>query len=339
LVCRRGVGEFFLKTQLVDDVIEVKKGDAGSYEAAVGQLRALDINKVFSAHGSVRTAFFIRQLEATEKIGFMNWWNRFFYDRRVVKDLSLPDAIRQMSLLLPYDKELQNRMLADPLAAGTANQPDGEDRLSPPPAWASMSLRSFYQAQTRETGELFARLGLEPSRASASVALFPGSVWATKRWTKEGFIGTGQQLRARGMDVLVMGGPGEESLCAEVAAAIPGAKDLCGKTKIYESALVLSQVAGVVGNDSASLHLAATCETPSVAVFGPTVLSFGFRPWQQNAFIAEYKDLPCRPCGKHGHQVCPIGTHACMKQISAEAVGRRLEKALALAAGQTQSSL
>ncbi|MEN0059028.1 MAG: glycosyltransferase family 9 protein, partial [Bdellovibrio sp.] len=194
--------------------------------------------------------------------------------------------------------------------------------LSAAPSWASMSLRRPLLEMTslyESLKEHFALKGFENGKA---VLLFPGSVWATKRWTEEGFIKTGQALQAKGFHIYVMGGPGEETLSEEVAAAIPGAVSLAGKTKIIESAQLIVRAALVVGNDSASTHLAAVCETPLIAVFGPTVLEFGFRPWSAQSYVVQKEGLACRPCGKHGHQVCPIKTHECMKSISAEEVLR-----------------
>jgi heptosyltransferase-2 len=327
LVCRQGVGTFFLEAGLVDEVIEIKKGDADSYRGALQSLNSRTLETVISAHGSLRTAFFVKGLKAGKKIGFKTWWNFFFYQERVVKNLGLPDAIRQLSLLKPFDQELTAQIQEFEKSA-TPYLTNDRGQLPAPPPWASMNLQACYSQQSEKTQRVLQRLKLSLSEVQTSVAFFPGSVWATKRWTAEGFIGLGQELSRAGVPVLVMGGPGEESLCAEVAAEIPESKDLSGQTSIFESALMLSQVAAVVGNDSASLHLAATSETPSVAVFGPTVLEFGFRPWQGQAFIAEVKDLSCRPCGKHGHQQCPLGHHACMKQISKHHVGLRLQQAL-----------
>ncbi|MNL44308.1 Lipopolysaccharide core heptosyltransferase RfaQ [compost metagenome] len=117
-----------------------------------------------------------------------------------------------------------------------------------------------------------------------------------------------------------MGGPGEEALAEDVASQIPGVRSLAGKTQIFESAQLIVRAALVVGNDSASTHLAAVCETPLIAIFGPTILKFGYRPWSAQSYVVEIPGLPCRPCGKHGPQKCPIGTHECMKGIAASEV-------------------
>ncbi|WP_413288000.1 glycosyltransferase family 9 protein [Bdellovibrio sp. HCB337] len=327
LVCRKGIGEFFAKTQIVDQVFEIKKGDSDSYKQVLQALSKVDVERVISPHESLRTAFFVSKIKAREKIAFAKAWNGLFYGQRVRKNYELPDAIRQLSLLQNFDTNLKNNI--DAYAAySEAYTVAADGKLTATPSWASMSLRGFYNHHSADIEKTLAKFSLSREKAAKSVALFPGSVWATKRWTEEGYIQAGQKLSLQGVPVLVMGGPGEEALCARVAGQIPGAVDLCAKTSIYESALVLSQLAAVVGNDSASMHLAATSETPSVVVFGPTVLEFGFRPWQDHVFVVEKPDLECRPCGKHGHKKCPIGTHVCMKSISKDEVLEKLKGVL-----------
>jgi len=327
LVCRRGVGEFFAKTGLVDQVLEIKKGDGESYKKVLAALEQKTIDKVISPHESLRTAFFVRKMKAKQKIAFKKPWNFLFYGMRIEKNYKLPDAIRQLAILQNFDNTLKQQVETyanegKPYAVGAGG------RLTKIPAWSSMSLRKFYDQHSQEIEAVLKKLQLEKAVLKKSIALFPGSVWATKRWTEEGYVQAGQKLASQGLNVVVMGGPGEEELCARVAKQIPNAKDLCAKTSIFESALVMSQLGAVVGNDSASMHLAATSETPSVVIFGPTVLEFGFRPWQDHVYVVEKLGLACRPCGKHGHQKCPIGTHICMKQISKDEVIEKLQGAL-----------
>lgn len=323
LVCRKGVGQFFAQIGVVDQVLEIKKGEAESYRQVLKTLKSLEIEKIISPHESLRTAFFVQKLKAKRKVGFQKSWNGLFFNERVLKNYDLPDAIRQLSLLQNYDENLkqdiaQYRREGKPYAVG------GQGQLAAVPAWSSMSLRAFYDERRSEIPALLEKLSLKEASLQKSVALFPGSVWATKRWTEEGFVQTGQTLAAEGVSVLVMGGPGEEALCQRVTEQIPGALNLCAKTSIYESALILSTLAAVIGNDSASMHLAATGEVPSVVIFGPTVLKFGFRPWQNQVAVVEKEGMACRPCGKHGHKACPLGTHACMKEITKDEVLAKL---------------
>jgi heptosyltransferase II len=64
--------------------------------------------------------------------------------------------------------------------------------------------------------------------------------------------------------------------------------------------------------------------TPTVAVFGPTVPAFGFGPLAEKSVVAEHVALECRPCHPHGPRVCPLGHWRCMRDVSVAAVLERL---------------
>lgn len=321
MVCRKGFGDFFLKTHLVDQVFEVEKGKSESYSKIVEHLRYSQVDNLISPHESLRTAFFCSQIKAQHKIAFQKAWNFVVFSKRTQRDVQLPDAMRQLSLLAPEDEQLA-RDLVQYSSQERPYAPQEQGHLSAPPKWASMSLRHQVLELSGIYESLKSRFPLKGFDEGKAILLFPGSVWATKRWTEEGFINTGKALKARGFEIYVMGGPGEEALAEQVAGQIPGAVSLAGKTKIIESAQLIARSALVIGNDSASTHLAAVCEVPLIAVFGPTILEFGYRPWSAESYVVQREGLKCRPCGKHGHKVCPIGTHECMKSISAEEVLR-----------------
>lgn len=323
LVCRKGVGSIFLDLKLADDVIEVKKGDAASYAAALAKLQKENIDVVYCPHESLRTAIFVSKLGARRKVGFAKWWNGIFFGTRVKKTKLLPDPLRQLQLISQEDPALEENIRQYALS-GRAFLKTPEGQISAAPAWASMGVRERLRDMRSSWTRLMEKLGWSQFISKSVVCLFPGSVWATKRWTEQGFVETGRALQAKGHQVLIMGGPGEEEICARVSSQIPGAVDLCGKTGLLESALVLAHADLVVANDSASAHLASLAETPTIAIFGPTVIEFGFRPWGQNVYVAEKRGLACRPCGPHGHHKCPRRTHECMKNLGSNEV---LEKA------------
>lgn len=319
LVCRKGVGSIFLDLKLADEIVEVKKGDGVSYEAALKKLQEENIDVIYCPHESLRTAFFVSKLNARRKVGFTKWWNGAFFGERVKKIKLLPDPLRQLQLISKEDPALDENIKQYALS-GRAFLKTPEGQLSAAPNWASMGLRDRMNEMRSTWTRLMEKLGWSQFVSKSVVCLFPGSVWATKRWTEQGFVETGRALQAKGHQVLIMGGPGEEAICARVAGAIPGSYDLCGKTGLLESALVLAHADLVVANDSASAHLASLAETPTIAIFGPTVVEFGFRPWGQNVFIAEKRGLACRPCGPHGHEKCPRRTHECMKNLGSNEV-------------------
>lgn len=314
LVCRKGLGSFMLATELVDRVHEVEKSSGASYANALRELCAARFDLAVSPHQSLRTALFSRKIQAATRIGFKTWWNGFAYHERVERPMHLPDALRQLSLLVPIDNELNEMLSAAQMSLHNRAPLFETVDLPRIPAWASMRVERFARKP----------LGARAKRA----VLAPGSQWATKRWTPEGYMRTGQELKAAGFEIVLAGSAAESQICAAIAAGIGGVTDLSGKTSLTDLAELFGDTQLLIVNDSGLMHLGAITETPTVAVFGPTTLDLGYRPWQTNALVVE-AELACRPCGKHGHQVCPIGTHDCMKQIQPAEVLRVARELLA----------
>jgi len=109
--------------------------------------------------------------------------------------------------------------------------------------------------------------------------------------------------------VHVLGGPGEEALVAEVAAAVPGSVATCEAG--FERTLdVLAGCAVAVAGDTGLMHLAGACGVAVVALFGPTHPDDGFFVYPRGSVVE--RDLPCRPCTLHRIEACPKGHHGCM---------------------------
>jgi heptosyltransferase-2 len=156
-------------------------------------------------------------------------------------------------------------------------------------------------------------------------ALAPGSVWATKRWPAERFAALARRLIAEtGARIFLIGGPSDAELCARLAREIGGACiNTAGKLTLCQSAALLDRCRILVSNDSAPTHLGVATKCKVITIFGPTVPAFGFAPFGDGHAVIE-KNLPCRPCSSHGGKRCPIGTHACMLEISVEEVFSRV---------------
>jgi heptosyltransferase II len=296
LACRPGLGEFFLQSGLVNEVIEIDKRSGPGRRQAMQKIWAQEWDVVFVPHESVRTALWMSKVRARRaKIGFRKWWNWFFYSMRVSKPMEYPDALRQLSLLTPLDGRL-GEMFGDIDALRSPESQSPVDFSSDKiPDWASMTL----------------------GRSGGGKRIFfaPGSVWNTKRWKAKGYEALAQLLLERGFSIELVGSPAERALCDQIAAAVPGVINHAGQTTLGGLVGLFAHGAALVCNDSGAMHAAAVAGLPTVAIFGPTVLSLGFRPWQNRAMVIQ-RPLICRPCGKHGAQVCPIGTHECMESIS-----------------------
>jgi heptosyltransferase-2 len=163
-----------------------------------------------------------------------------------------------------------------------------------------------------EVAEWRGRMGFAAGGRPA-VAFAPGAVGPSKRWPSASYAALAGRLAAEGNDVWVIGGPGERTLAAEIAAAAPARiRDLTG-ADLRNAILALAAAQAAVSNDSGLLHVAAAIGTPAIGIFGPT------SPWHWAPLnpiagaIQAPGDLPCRPCHK---PVCRLGHHRCMTEIS-----------------------
>ncbi len=176
--------------------------------------------------------------------------------------------------------------------------------------------------------------------AGERVGLVPGARHATKRWPVERFVEVGRALAAAGRGpVPVFFGPGsdpeENALLAAWTRLWPGEEGWFPvRAPVLEAAAVLERLAAVAVNDTGLMHVAAAMGVPVVALFGPTVRSFGFAPAGPDHRVLEVDSLSCRPCSLHGGPHCPKGHFRCMLDISPDRVVRALASAPPRPAGR-----
>lgn len=264
------------------------------------KLRASRYQRAICSHRSWRTAALLRAARIPERTGFHNASAAWMYSTQVQYRKDLHEVERNLQLL----------------GGGDWTAP----RMYPG------------EAENQRAAELVAD--------GKWVAMAPGSIWATKRWPMEKWAELLAKLSAAGQPCLLMGGPDDQRLCAEIQdiakvksgsdlRANPANKapshssailDLSGKTTLRESAAVLERCAVMVSNDSAPMHLGVSAGIPVVAVFCSTIPAFGFAPRGENDVVIEVGELDCRPCGIHGHKECPKGHFKCGEDIDADVV-------------------
>ncbi len=102
----------------------------------------------------------------------------------------------------------------------------------------------------------------------------PGAEHLAKRWPAAGFAGIAARWAGLGGTALVVGGPDDVALAAEVAAGAATfgthAVDVAGQLSLGATAALIARADAYLGNDSGVAHLASAVGTPSVVVFGPT---------------------------------------------------------------------
>jgi len=155
----------------------------------------------------------------------------------------------------------------------------------------------------------------------------PGSRWAAKRWT--GFGELCRELAERGHFVVLVGDAADAEVTHPIAAALgERALDLAGSVPLLQTAAHIARCRLFVGNDSGLMHLAEAVGVPAVALFGPTVASFGYFPSLAGSRVLERR-LACRPCSRNGAIPCPRGTGECLAAIAPASVLDAVDQALA----------
>ncbi len=156
------------------------------------------------------------------------------------------------------------------------------------------------------------------------IGVAPGSVWGTKRWTKEGFAALTKRLLAlEAHTVVLLGSAAERELATEVeqlAGPSPRLLNLAGETSLDDLRRIYPRLALLVSNDSSPLHYASSFNVPTVALFGATIPAMGFGPLSDRALTVGVSGLSCRPCSDHGPATCPLGHFKCMRDLGIEQV-------------------
>ena len=161
---------------------------------------------------------------------------------------------------------------------------------------------------------------------TAALALAPGSVGPSKRWSY--YAEAARTFAEKGFEVWVVGGPGEKAIAADIVNfAGPRVRDLTG-TDLRNGIMALAAAKTVISNDSGLLHVAAAIGTPTIGIFGPTS-PFIYAPLNElAATLKRPTDLPCQPCHK---PVCTQNDHHCMRDIPVTEVAEIAQSVMASA--------
>ncbi len=298
-------GAEFMRTQDAVDRIVVydKRGtDAGfrGFMRTVDDLRRCGFALAVVPHRSFRSALMPLLALVPDRVGFDESGGRLFLTKRVPYR-SKPHEVERLAAL------------GRACGAPDPGRVLGLSVLVPASGLSELSgaLRS------RGVGD-----------AERIIVAAPGSKWATKRWEPSRFgLSLAELSREFALRPVVTGAAGEEDAGgAAASAAGPDAVDLTGSLSMAGWIALLGRADLVLSNDSAAAHVAVGAGTPVVAVFGPTVPAQGFAPYSERSRVVE-APLDCRPCGRHGSQVCRLGTDECMEAVKVEevvAAGREL---------------
>ena len=156
-----------------------------------------------------------------------------------------------------------------------------------------------------------------PPDTGPVIALAPGAAFGpSKRWYPERFAATADQLaETYGATCVLLTGPGEEIIREAVRQAthVPLVEIQDGRIETLKALIERSDL--LITNDSGPRHIAVALGIPVVCIMGPTSPDYTHSPWEKGTLVRV--PMPCAPCQQ---PVCPLGHHACMREITVEMV-------------------
>lgn len=145
------------------------------------------------------------------------------------------------------------------------------------------------------------------------ICIAPTSVWYTKQWPADQWIAFINLIPAD-YTIYLLGAKADRLSCNSIKdrSKHPKVINRAGELSFLQSAALMQHAEMNYANDSAPLHIASAMNAPVTAIFCSTVPEFGFAPLSDDSAVIQTSlDLPCRPCGVHGHQACPEKHYRC----------------------------
>jgi heptosyltransferase III len=284
----------------LEEVISIsaaEPGLLGSLSArwvALKRVRAVRFDCCINLHGGSTSAWLTATSGATHRVGLNRFRNGFAYNLKI--DVSEKEATGEKRHTVQYQMGWLRRL-------GLPQSPIPPLRLVPDP---SLRLR---------VNDKLLDAGVDPARDY--VVIHPCSKFQTKEWTAEGFAEVTDDLKMHyGAQVVLVGGPGEETKLKQVAAQCRTSPALVQSLSVTELVWLFQGAKLFIGNDSGPTHLAAALQVPVVVLFGSSD-SQVWHPWQA-AFQKVQNSFECNPCP--GYRCLVYQEPRCILSITPEQV-------------------
>ncbi len=159
------------------------------------------------------------------------------------------------------------------------------------------------------------------------IGLNPGaSFGSSKCWPAEYFARLAELLQQQHRcKLLLLVGPGEEQIAAEIIRRSNANIVDTAAEKIDLSQLkpLVKRCDLLITNDTGPRHYAVAFDTPNIVLMGPTNPLYTATSLERTTVLQ--RNLPCVPCHK---KTCPLGHHACMKEITPDTVAKEANRVL-----------
>lgn len=159
------------------------------------------------------------------------------------------------------------------------------------------------------------------------LVLAPGAEYGpAKRWPTAYFAATARHFLSQSWQVIILGSAKDQAIANEIISELSEKEnvfDLTGKTSLTDAIDLIHAAKAMITNDSGLMHVAASVETPLVAIYGSSTPSFT-PPLSTRVKILSL-NLPCSPCFK---RVCPLEHLHCLTNLKPDAVINGLSELL-----------
>jgi lipopolysaccharide heptosyltransferase II len=231
--------------------------------------RVVNLYRIASRSGALKTGLLFLLMRAQEKIGHGNRGFGLFLDRKAPPEIYL------------------NRHFVDAMtdiAELAGGIPDGGGIEV---FWEKGSEEKWREVFRRPDGSRVLRVGINP-----------GADRPKKRWSPRKYAVVANRLSEQvDAEIFLLGGPGEEGLAEEIRKNLKeDFINLAGRMTINDLVYVISRLDLLVTNDSGPMHIAAALGVPTVAIFGPEDPVYT-RPYTSpDLYRVVHVPVDCRPC-------------------------------------------
>jgi len=174
----------------------------------------------------------------------------------------------------------------------------------------------------------FAAWGITDGDTVVGLNTGAGPVFATKKWTEEGYLGLAQRLHQQHPEVkiLLLGGPAEHERNVRLAAALGAAAINTGADNpIRLFAAIVNRCDLLVTGDTMALHLAIALRRRAVVYFGSTCHQEIDLYGRGETLLTDTAQFPCAPCYL---KECKLA-FSCMQALTVDKVYAAVERQLA----------
>jgi heptosyltransferase-2 len=307
----------------VDKVVAFR--EPKNLRVTVRQLRAEGFGSTVLLPNSLRSAAEAMLAGIPQRIGYARGGRRWLLTHAVPAPARNPVRLHQRFYYLDLVAALDGPTDASaPEIRKPAASSGAFEVAASVPAAVRRSESDGYQLHTATGGEperLKEEVVAPASDARATVAICPGAEYGpAKRWPLENFLAVARHFTVKHKArILLLGAAGDAPLAAELAAKLPEAENLAGKTSLAEFMTALANARLVFCNDSGAMHAASVLNVPTVAIFGSTEPQLTGPLGSRTQVLRHH--VPCSPCFL---RECPID-FGCMRGVTPE---------MAIAAGE-----